>query len=175
MERATNLVSLRILANIVPVALGILGVLVANFPVSFLGGHVAPPLLGFMPLYFWGMVRPDLMSPFWAFVLGFLEDVLSGGPPGVWAASYLAAYYMIDSQRDMLASLSGVGALTGFAVAALIACFSAYVIVCLLSATVLPLAPMLGELAITVIVYVFAVFVFGAIHRRLVGPLRSDF
>jgi hypothetical protein len=34
---------------------------------------------------------------------------------------------------------------------------------------------MLGELAITVIVYVFAVFVFGAIHRRLVGPLRSDF
>jgi len=41
-------------------------VIVANFPVSLLGGLVPPPLLGFMPLYFWAMVRPDLMTPFWA-------------------------------------------------------------------------------------------------------------
>ncbi|MBS0470753.1 MAG: hypothetical protein JSR60_06750 [Proteobacteria bacterium] len=175
MERATSFVSLRILSNMIPVALAILGMLIANFPVSFLGGHVAPPLLALMPIYFWGMVRPDLMTPFWAFALGVFEDLLSGGPPGVWAASFLAAYYMIDSQRDVLAGLSGLGALTGFAVAALIACMSAYVIVCILFGMLLPVAPVLGELAMTVITYVFVVFVLGAIHRRLVGPLRSDF
>ena len=66
------------------------------------------------------MVRPDLMTPFWVFLLGVLEDFLSGGPPGVWAASFLAAYFLIDRQRDMLAGLSGLGAIIGFAVSALV-------------------------------------------------------
>lgn len=175
MERVANIMGGRILSNLIPVTLGILGVLVANFPISFFGGHVSPPLLGFMPLYFWAMVRPDLMTPFWAFTLGVLEDFLSMGPPGVWAASYLAAYYVIDRQRDMLAGLSGIGALMGFAVAALIACVSAYSIVSVLKWTILPLAPVMVELAMTVFVYIFAVFILGGIHRRLVGPLRSDF
>ena len=58
------------------------------------------------------------MTPFWAFVLGILQDLLSGGPPGVWAASFLAAYFLIDRQRDILAGLSGIGAIAGFAVPA---------------------------------------------------------
>jgi len=91
MERAGNLMGGRILSSITPAMLGILGALIANFPVSFLGNFVPPPLLSFMPLYYWGIVRPDLMTPFWAFLLGLMEDFLSGGPPGVWAASYLAA------------------------------------------------------------------------------------
>ncbi len=97
----------RIFSSIIPVALGILGVLIANFPVSFFGGLVPPPLLAFMPLYFWAMVRPDLMTPFWAFMLGLMEDFFSVGPPGVWAASFLAAYFLIDRQRDMLAGPVG--------------------------------------------------------------------
>ncbi len=90
--------------------------LLANFPVSFLGGLVPPPLLVLMPVYYWAIVRPDLMSPFWIFVLGVLQDLFSGGPPGVWAASFLATYALIDNQRDVLAGLSGVGAIIGFAV-----------------------------------------------------------
>ncbi|HEY0106471.1 MAG TPA: hypothetical protein VGB91_10335 [Rhizomicrobium sp.] len=165
----------RILASILPVALGILGALVANFPVSFLGNLLPPPLLSFMPLYFWGIVRPDLMSPFWAFMLGLLEDFLSGGPPGVWAASYVAAYAFLDNQRDMLAGLAGIGALMGFALSALVACASAYVIVTLYHWHAEPVAPVMAELVTTVLIYVLAVFVLGGIHRRLVGPLRSEF
>jgi len=175
MERMGGLMSGRIFSSTVPAVLGVLGALLANFPVSFLGDAVPPPLLSFMPLYYWAIVRPDLMSPFWAFALGLLEDFLSGGPPGVWAASYLAAYAFVDNQRDMLAGLSGIGALIGFAVAALTACGSAYFIVDIYHWQIQPLAPVLAELAITVLEYVFAVFVLGSIHRRLVGPLRSDF
>lgn len=174
MERFAGIAGSRILSNLIPVTLAILGVLVANFPVSFFGGHLSPPLLGFMPLYFWAIVRPDLMTPFWAFVLGVLEDLLSGGPPGVWAAAFLAAYALIDRERDMFAGFSGIGALMGFAAAALVTCVTAYAIVCLLYWTVLPLAPVTTELAMTVIVYAFALPILGGIHRRLVGPLRSD-
>ena len=175
MERVGSIMGGRILSSIIPVTLGIIGVLIANFPVSFLGGWVPPPLLAFMPLYFWGMVRPDLMTPFWAFVLGLAEDFLSGGPPGVWAASFLAAYMLIDRQRDMLAGLSGLGAIVGFAIAALVACGTDYAISALYYWQLPSLAPVMAELAMTVLVYVFVVFLLGSIHRHLVGPLRSDF
>jgi rod shape-determining protein MreD len=165
----------RIFSAIVPVTLGLLGVLIANFPVSFLGGWVPPPLLAFMPLYFWGMVRPDLMTPFVAFVLGLAEDFLSGGPPGIWAASFLAAYMLIDRQRDMLAGLSGLGAIVGFAIAALVACGADYAISALYYWQLPSLAPIMAELAMTVLVYIFLVSLLGTIHRHLVGPLRSDF
>lgn len=175
LERAGNFMGGRVLSSIVPVALAILGALISNFPVSVLGGLIPPPLLVFMPLYFWAMVRPDLMTPFWVFVLGILQDLLSGGPPGVWAASFLGAYFLIDRQRDMLAGLSGVGAISGFAVSALSACAAAYVIVALYYWHFPPLAPMLVELAMTVLFYIPAVFVLGIVQRRLVGPYRSDF
>lgn len=175
MERVGNLMGGRFLSSITPVALGFLGVLIANFPISFLGGLVPPPLFVFMPLYFWGMVRPDLMTPFWAFALGVFQDLLSGGPPGVWAAAFVAAYFLIDRQRDMLASLSGFGAIAGFAVAALTACITAYVIVGFYFWHLPPVAPLMVELALTVLFYIPAVFVIGIVHRRLVGPYRSDF
>jgi rod shape-determining protein MreD len=165
----------RLLSSIVPVALGILGVVVANFPVSILGGLVPPALFVFMPLYFWAMVRPDLMTPFWAFVLGILEDLLSGGPAGVWAAAFLAAYFLIDRQRDMLAGLSGIGAVAGFAVASSTACLTAYAIVALYYWHLPPAMPMLLQLAMTVLFYIPVAVMLGSVHRRLVGPYRSDF
>ena len=77
MEHASPLMASRIFASIVPVALALLGVMIANLPVSVFGGVAPAPLLGLMPIYFWGLVRPDLMPPFWAFAAGMLEDVLS--------------------------------------------------------------------------------------------------
>ena len=175
MEHAVNIMAGRFLSSIVPVTFGILGVVIANFPVSLLGGLVPPALLVFMPLYFWAMVRPDLMTPFWAFVLGILQDLLSGGPAGVWAASFLAAYFLIDRQRDMLAGLSGIGAVAGFAVAALTACLTAYAIVAVYYWHLPPAAPMLLQLAMTVLFYIPGVVLLGFVHRRLVGPYRSEF
>lgn len=175
MERAGSIMGGRVLSAIIPVGLALLGVMLGNFPISFLGGLVPPPLLVLMPVYYWAIVRPDLMSPFWIFVLGVLQDLFSGGPPGVWAASFLAVYALIDNQRDMLAGLSGIGAIIGFAVSALLACACAYFIVAIYYWHLPPLAPVMAELAMTVFVYVFAVFVLGSIHHRLVGPLRSDF
>ena len=61
-------------------------VLISNLPISLTGGLVPPPLLGLMPVYFWCLVRPDLMTPAAVFAIGVLQDMLSGGPPGVWTA-----------------------------------------------------------------------------------------
>ncbi len=165
----------RFVSNMVPVSCALLCVLIANFPITFTAGLLPPPLLALMPVYFWSLVRPDLMSPAWAFMIGIAEDVFSGGPPGIWAASFVATYAVLNSERDTFAGLSGAGAILGFAMAALVTCGTAYAIVSLYYGHFQSLAPVLGELAVTVLFYVPGAYVLGLVHRRLVGPLRSDF
>jgi rod shape-determining protein MreD len=165
----------RLLANAVPVLCGIIGALVTNYPFSFLGSWVPSPLYALMPIYFWCLVRPDLMSPAWAFFIGVLHDMLSGGPPGIWAASFVATYAVVDRQRDAFAGLSGWGALLGFATATLVTCATGYFAFALYHWRVLPLAPYVKEFAVTAVLYAPVALLLGVIHRRLVGPLRSDF
>jgi rod shape-determining protein MreD len=175
MEHASSFMGSRIFASVIPVSLALLGVLIANLPVSFLGGFVPAPLLGLMPIYFWGLVRPDLMPPFWAFAAGMLEDVLSLGQPGVWTVSFVVTFALIDRQRDAFAGLSGVWAILGFATAATLCCACAYAVEALLFWRFPPFAPVMGEVAMSVVFYVPVAIFFGLIQRRLVGPLRGDF
>ncbi len=84
-------------------------------------------------------------------------------------------YALIDRQRDVFAGLSGLGAMLGFATAALAACGSAYFLVSIYHWQVLSLAPIMSELATTVLFYLPVAAFLGLVHRRMVGPLRSDF
>jgi len=164
----------RVLAALVPFVCGLVGVVFSNLPITLFGGLVPSPLLGFIPVYFWCLLRPDLMTPAAVFAIGILQDVMSGGPPGIWTLSFIVAYVVIQRQRDAFAGLSGVAAVLGFATATLIVCAVAYLTTAVLY-HLAPLGPIVGELAITVLFYVPGAFVVGSLHRRLVGPLRSDF
>jgi len=174
-ERLSGIMGVRVLANLVPVLASVLAVLLANVPISFFGGALPAPLLALMPVYYWCLVRPDLMSPGWAFVIGVLQDILSGGPPGIWAGAFVATYALIDRQRDAFAGLSGWGAMLGFATAALVACSSAYLIVSFYYWRLPPLAPVMVEFALTVLYYAPVAMLLGLLHHHLVGPLRSEF
>ena len=165
----------RVLSALLPVSCGLLGVLFSNLPITLFGGLVPPPLLGFIPVYFWCLVRPDLMIPAATFIIGILQDVMSGGPPGIWTLSFVVAYAVIQRQRDAFAGLAGVAAVLGFAAAALVVCATAYLTTTFYFLHLTPLGPIVAELAVTVLFYVPGALVVGALHRRLVGPLRSDF
>src|SRR5579864_5951651 len=125
-DRAGSLMGLRFLSALVPFVCGLVAVLIANIPVTLIGGLVPAPLLGLIPVYFWCLVRPDLMTPAAAFAIGILQDVMSGGPPGIWTLSFIVAYAVIQRQRDAFAGLAGVAAVLGFATATLIVCAMAY-------------------------------------------------
>ncbi len=173
-ERAGFLVSWRSFSVLVPVLCGFGAVLISNLPLSLTNGLIPAPLLGLAPIYFWCLVRPDLMTPAAVFAIGVLEDIMAGGPPGVWTLSFVITYAVIERQRDAFAGLPGLGAVLGFATAALITCASAYFIIALYYWHIPLLAPIVAELAMTVAFYIPAAYVIGVIHRRLVGPLRSE-
>ena len=178
LERAAVPPRFRYLIALIPMLCGLAGVLIANIPISLLGGLVPPPLLALVPVYFWCLVRPDLMTPAVSFTIGFAEDVLSGGPPGIWTLAFVLTYALVARQRESFAGLSGLVAVLGFAAAATIACTVAYVAVAalaFLSGTHLPpMAPIVAELAMTVLFYAPATLVVGWLHHKLVGASRGD-
>lgn len=177
LERAGTVLRFRFLVVLIPLLCGLFFVFIANIPISLLG--VPPPLLALVPVYFWCLVRPDLMTPAAALTIGFAEDVLSGGPPGVWTLAFVLTYALVARQRDSFAGLSGLVAVVGFAAATAFACAIAWFTVAALAfltpgAHLPPLTPIIGELAMTVLFYAPTALVVGWLHHRLVGASRGD-
>jgi len=174
-ERLGGFGSGKLLANIIPVLFGLIGVAMTNLPFSALGSWVPSPMYALMPIYYWCLVRPDLMTPGWALLIGVAHDVVSGEPPGIWAASFVAIYAVIDRQRDAFAGLSGFGAILGFATATLAACSAHYLIFSLYRWQFMPVTGSIKEFAVTSLLYIPVVVVLAYVHRHFVGPLRSEF
>jgi rod shape-determining protein MreD len=166
---------LRFVAALMPFVLGVFATAVANFPVSFTNGLFPTPLFGLMAVYFWGLMRPDLMPPLAAFLIGLCEDVLSGGPPGIWAAAFMVCYIFVERQRESLAGLASYGAILGFAAAMIVTAASAFVIVAVYYWRLPPVAPVVVAVAANVLWYIPALAIMSATQHRLIGPARGDF
>jgi rod shape-determining protein MreD len=149
-------------------------VVIVNLPVSFTGGLMPAPVLALVPIYFWALARPDLMPPIAVLLLGLAEDLMSGGPPGIWATGFLVAYALAENQREVFAGLAGPGAVLGFAAAMFTAAGTAYLLVSLVYWRPAPLAAMLLESAVTVLFYPFIAVALAGVHRRCVGAFRGD-
>ena len=128
-------------------------VVLANLPVSFTGGLLPAPALALAAIYFWTVMRPGLMPPAAVLAIGLSEDLLSGGPPGLWGAGFLAAYVLIDRQRKILVELNGAGSLIAFTGAVLLAGATAYALASAIYLRFVPLPPLLLESFVTVILY----------------------
>lgn len=164
---------LRLLASLIPAVLAVLFVMLANMPISFTGGLLPAPALALACVYFWVLVRPDLMPPFVVLSIGLLEDLLSGGPPGLWAAGFVAGFWLTDRQRETFAGLAGAGAVVGFAGAMLFAGATAYGLSAIVYLRFAPLPPLLLESVSTVVFYPLVAISMGWVQRRIVGPMRS--
>ena len=163
----------RILGAFTPVAVALFCVVLVNLPVSFTGALLPAPLLALAPIYFWSVLRPDLMPPMAVLLLGLTEDLLSGGPAGIWAAGFLAAYAFAHGQREMLASLIGAGAVLGFAAATFLAGATAYLLASLVYWRPAPFGALLLESAVTILFYPAIVLLLERMHRAVVGHARG--
>jgi rod shape-determining protein MreD len=164
---------LRLVGSLIPAMLAVLLVMLVNMPVSFTGGLLPAPALALACVYYWVLVRPDLMPAFAVFSIGLLEDLLSGGPPGLWAAGFLGAFWLADRGRETLAGLTGLGAVVGFAGAMLFAGAIAFGLDTIVYLRLPPLPPLLLESVSTVVFYPVIAISMGWFHRRIVGPMRS--
>jgi rod shape-determining protein MreD len=173
-ERLGSVMGSRIVSNSIPVLCGLVGVVITNLPFSILGSWIPSPMYALMPIYFWCLVRQDLMTPGRAFAIGLFHDILSAGPIGIWALTFVITYAVIDKQRDAFAGLSGWGAILGFATVAFVACVSQYAIYALYLWRLVPVSGSIKELAVTALLYIPNAYFLAWLHHRFVGPLRSE-
>ena len=165
----------RFFAALVPFGMAVVGSVLANLPVSFKNGFLPAPLFGLMPGYFFGLMRPDLMPVWAALVAGALEDLLSGGAPGVWAMAFVACYIFADRQRESLAGLDSFGAVAGFAAALMVAIATAFAIVAVYYWRLPHIGPVAVTLAANVLWYIPALWLMNKTQHEVVGALRGDF
>jgi rod shape-determining protein MreD len=109
--------------------------------------------LALAAIYFWGLTRPALMPQFAVLVIGLAEDLLSGGPPGLWATGFLVAFILVDRRRKALLELSGAGTLIAFTGAMLLAGGAVYMLALAIYLRFVPLPPLLLESVLTVMFY----------------------
>lgn len=131
------------------------------------------PDFAFMAIFFWRMVRPELLSPALVFFVGFLLDALSGAPLGMSSFAYLIAVSLVGRLSRLIVPMSGLYWFGGFAIAALMVSIVSWIISSLWALSFVPVLPVLGGLFWTLLLYPVVGSLFSMLARLSV-PVSSS-
>ena len=159
--RAQNLLS--ILKAITPTLLGLIGVLILALPLRLFEGMAPTPIIPLLVVFFWSIYSPDHMPSPSVFLIGLLQDLLTGGPLGLWAVVYLVTQYIVSSQRAYFLGREQKVVWLGFTLAATGASLILWLVMSLMSGIMLPVLDLFIQVAATILIYPL----FGAVFRQL--------
>jgi len=157
------------MASLLPVATTILAMLVSIQPIQITGYAAVTPAFTLMAVYHWTMYRPDLLPALALFVIGTVQDLLSGELLGMTALILLISRAFLLSQRRHFVNRpfpfvwAGVSLLTGGAMLLLWSLHS------LLAAELLDFRSTMFRTVLTISFYPVASFLLGRSQRALLG------
>lgn len=163
--RAENL--LRLFKAMAPTLLGLLGVLMLAAPIRLFEGIAPTPIIPLVVVFFWSVYGPDYLPPFSVFLIGLLQDLLTGGPLGLWPAVYLLTQFVVLSQRAYFLGREQKVVWIGFALASTGAGLILWLVMSLMSGELLPVRYVIYQLAATVLIYPLFGAMFSELHRRV--------
>ncbi|HEX4891539.1 MAG TPA: rod shape-determining protein MreD [Alphaproteobacteria bacterium] len=143
----------RVISAAIPSVTSILFVLAGVVPSGAPGISSVAPLLSVAAIFFWVVSRPGLMPPASVFCIGLLQDVLSGGPIGLWALTLLLVQYLSLSQRQFLVDQTFIFSWVGFTSVVIGAALLAWLSACVYYDVLLSPMPVIVQAALTVLVY----------------------
>ncbi|MEC9344600.1 MAG: rod shape-determining protein MreD [Pseudomonadota bacterium] len=135
---------------------GLLAVLLVMLGVVPLGVPFVGPMLpdfALIAVYVFAVQRPDLMPHWLAFLVGLLQDLLSGGPLGFGALICLGVQGLCSAQRRFLVGRPFAIGWIAFALVALAAGVVGWLLACVYYFTLVAPAPALLQFAITVALF----------------------
>jgi len=86
--------------QLTPSMLTLMLVIINVLPFHIPGFSRVVPLLPLMAVYHWAVFRPQLLPAYAVFLIGLLQDILTGAPIGVNALILLAVYGAVLSQKQ---------------------------------------------------------------------------
>jgi rod shape-determining protein MreD len=128
--------------RLVPAAATLALVLLAAMPLHVPGLARIMPLVALIGVYHWTAYRPDLMPAGAVFAIGLFQDIISGGPLGLYAAVFLLVHGGIVSQARFFVGKGFVVLWFGFGLMSAAASLIAWVVTVVLNAALMdPWAP----------------------------------
>jgi rod shape-determining protein MreD len=103
--------------------LGVFLVLLSTIPFYIPGYGPMAANLVLMAVFYWAVHRPDLLSPFTVFLIGLLQDILVGMPPGMNAFVLLLVRTLAASQGRVFRGRSFIILWWGFGIVAMASAF----------------------------------------------------
>ena len=170
MARSPNQPLVRSLGMVVPIVSFVVAAVVTNVPLMPMFGSLSlMPSLPVAVLFFWVVYRPDLLTPYLVLFSGLFFDLMSDGPIGVWALTFVVLFALTFSQRVSLVARVGLEQWAGYVFYCMFATMFVWTIVSLYSGVWLNPAPFLIDSAMLSVLYPAMRGIFNW-SLRFVGP-----
>ncbi len=151
-----------------PTLLGFLGVILLAAPLRLAEGVIPTPILPLFVVFFWSLYAPNYLPSVCVFLIGLLQDFLTGGPLGLWPAVYLVTRSIAQSQRSYFIGREQQVVFIGFAFAAAAASLILWTVMSLMSGVFLPIGALALQIAVTLAAYPLFSLLFRRLRRRVV-------
>ncbi|MEO1015954.1 MAG: rod shape-determining protein MreD [Pseudomonadota bacterium] len=151
-----------------PTLIGFAGVILWATPLRLAEGAVPTPVLPLVVVYYWSIYSPSNLPAFGIFLIGLFQDLLTGGPLGLWPTIYLLASYLVATQRSYFHGREQRVVWLGFAVIAFISAVVLWSVMSLMSGAPLPVRWLAVQMAGTILLYPLIAGAFAEFHRRVI-------
>ncbi len=157
------------MARLIPVATTVLAMLLSIQPLNIPGYAAVTPAFTLMAVYHWAIYRPDLLPALALFIIGTLQDLLSGGLPGVTALLLLLSYAVVMRQRQHFVNRPFPFVWAGFTVLTCGAMLLLWILHSLLAAELLDFRSTVFRAVLTISVFPVASYLLGRTQRALMS------
>ena len=153
--------------RVTPVILIFLMVLLGLMPIGLPYVDPVTPALGIISVYYWSIHRPEYCPAAGVFIIGLLQDALSGTPMGMSSLVFLGVYGVGVSQRRVLIGKSVLVEWLGFLILGSVAITSQWAISALFFEFFIDPRPALTQCLFSAALYPCVAWVFGRARRSL--------
>ncbi len=158
------------LRGLCPFVLTIGLVLISVLPISLPGTGPITPALTLMAVYYWSVYRPDLLPIAATFIVGVVQDTLSGAPLGMTSLVLLSVQGVVMAQYRFFSGRTFMIEWWGFLVIAPAAITATYLLATIYSGTLLPVRPFGFQLMLTVALYPCIAWLLARAQQFLLRP-----
>ncbi len=130
-----------------------LAVLFQALPFGTFNDIPLAPVVALIALFYWAVYVPEVCPTWVAFLTGLFQDVVSGGPLGLWALVYVIVYRAVLQNRLLFIGRAAYSGWAGFAMAAILTTALAWAVGSLYFGQPLSPTPILGQMMVTVLCY----------------------
>lgn len=159
--------------SLVPFLLTLLLAVISVAPITMPFEMTIEPAFTLMAVFYWTIYRPDLMPAAAIFVVGVIQDLISGGVVGVTALLLLGTYGVVVTQRRLFLGKPFAVTWWGFLMVGLIAAIVSWALSSILAGQAMPLGPTIARYGLSVALFPLLVWLLIRTHRRVLPRIVS--